>query len=105
MHAWNFSQTFALAWIGEQSFRCIDPTHSLRIFEHHRLVQVSVSQLAPVYARRQIILLTDYHLNKYACQLTYFHIGRKKRQKARYRFISYNITNDGYKYKYINIYL
>jgi len=55
MHAWNFTQTFALMWIGEQSFRCIDPTQTLRITIHNQLIQVSVSLLAPVYTRRQIV--------------------------------------------------
>ena len=82
MHAWNFSQTFAHMWIGEQSFRCIDPTHARRISTHNQLIQVSVSLQPPVYARRQIIpIAVPHHLNKYACQLTYLYIERKAKER------------------------
>ena len=104
MHAWNFSQTFALTWIGEQSFRCIDPTHSLHISIHNLLVQVSVSWLPPVYARRQIIWLT-LPLEQICVSInisSYWKKSKRKRQKARYWFISHIITNDEYKYIFID---
>lgn len=102
MHAWNFPQTFAQTWIGEQSFRCIDPTCVRRTFSssflsrNRRFLATKLSKclflLAPVYAWRQIIAAVEQHqhLNKYACQLTYL----KTKGQISIQFLCFLMTND-----------
>jgi hypothetical protein len=110
MYAWNFSQTFAQAWLGEQSFRCIDLTHVRRISMQNRLAQVSVSVQPPVYAREQIIPIaaaaaaaapSPPPLEQICVSINIsLHWRRcnreRERLKARYRFIPHIITNDVY---------
>ena len=94
IHAWNFSQTSAHMWLGEQSFRCINPAHNSTIqTSKYRSLNTCL------YHIRQIISLT-VPLEQIFVSINIFPYRRdrereREREKQKARYQSHLITNDG----------